>query len=112
MNSWGWVTWSASPQSYMPQLHLCSHKFAQINAPNFIINPPCRPSLFSFSSFTSCSQYKNEKRDGGKERVGRGHHHLVFGGRVVRVKEVSTCVLVEQRHRVVNLGSKDSRLVR
>ena len=44
--------------------------------------------------------------------MGRSHFYLVFGGRVVGVKEVSTRVLVEQRHRVVNLGSKDRRLVR
>ena len=44
--------------------------------------------------------------------MGHGPLHLVFGRRVAGVKEVSTCVLVEQRHRVVNLGSKDSRLVR
>ena len=46
------------------------------------------------------------------EGMGWGHLYLVFGGRVVGVKEVSTRVLVEQRHRVVNLGSKDRRLVR
>ena len=106
MNSWGWSTRPASSQSYMPQY---SHKFAQINAPNFIYN---KSHPFFHFSFASCSQYKNEKRDGGRGRVGRSPLHLVFGGRVAGVKEVSTRVLVEQRHRVVNLGAKDSRLVR